>query len=93
MTKQLIHPKCGQAFPNSPRYGHCAACCETFSGQQAFDAHRRGPFEGNQRYCEVAPYEHTGDDGVTRYGHWKDVEGYWHFGKRLTEEERQALWG
>lgn len=35
------HPKCGCTW-GGVNTAHCAACCITFSGLTAFDAHRRG---------------------------------------------------
>lgn len=88
----LTHPKCQKQFPNSSRTGHCSGCCETFIGIEAFDAHRVGN-HGADRRCEIQPYETTGDDGKVRYGHWQDERGYWHHGKRLTQAEKDRIFG
>lgn len=89
---QATHPTCGKTFPGGDGSGHCSGCCETFIGLAAFDAHRVGA-HGVDRRCEVQPYEATGEDGKTRYGHWQDGRGYWHYGKRLTKEERAEIFG
>ncbi|WP_296249646.1 hypothetical protein [uncultured Stenotrophomonas sp.] len=85
------HPKCGKTFPRNNTHGHCSGCCETFSGLVAFDAHRVG--EGHERRCEIQPYETPTDNGRTRYGHWRDNNGYLHYGKKLTRAEKEHLWG
>ena len=73
------HPKCGKQFPNGNRAGHCAACCETFIGLTAFEAHRVGE-HGTDRRCELQPK------------HWQDENGYWHHGDKLTEEQKAQMW-
>ena len=91
MANMIPHPKCGKTFPSNNRHGHCASCCETYVGLAAFDAHRRGHFEA--RECVNQPYESVGESAKTRYGHWLDSDGYWHYGKKLSTEERQEIWG
>ena len=85
------HGKCGKEFPNGSRIGHCGACCETFVGLKAFDAHRRGE-HGVDRHCEVLPTYWTDEDGNVRCGHWQDSRGFWHFGTRddRFDTEEQA---
>lgn len=61
--------------------GHCSKCHETFVGNTAFDTHFRRHEDGTT-YCP--PLE--GD-------WWQDDRGYWHKGKRLTEEQKQRIWG
>lgn len=87
------HPKCGKSFPGSNTAGHCAACCETFMGLAAFEMHRVGEHGTPDRRCELQPAETIGDDGKTRYGHWRDDRGFWHFGRRLTDAEKEARFG
>ena len=88
----IPHPKCGKTFPASATAGHCAVCCETFIGLTAFDMHRVGLPGGPDRRCELQPYESVSKRGTPVYGHWKDADGYWHFGKKITEEEKARLW-
>jgi len=88
---RISHPKCGKTFPGGSTAGHCSGCCETFIGLAAFEAHRVGE-HGKDRRCETQPYETTDEKGKTRYGHWEDTDGYWHYGRRLTEEEKAELW-
>lgn len=88
---QPYHPTCGKRFPGGAQAGHCAVCCETFIGNTAFEAHRVGDWDN--RRCEIQPYETTSDDDKTRYGHWQDDKGHWHHGKRLSKDERAAIWG
>ena len=88
---QPIHPKCGKRFPSGTQAGHCAACCETFIGNTAFEAHRVGE-HGKDRRCQIQPYETATDNG-TRYGHWADQNGYWHHGRKLTTAEKEEIWG
>ena len=87
------HPKCGKTFPGGSQAGHCGSCCETFIGLVAFEAHRVGSHSENTRHCQMQPYETTSDEGKTIYGHWQDDRGYWHHGKRLTKDEKEAIWG
>jgi hypothetical protein len=75
-----VHPKCGKSFPGGNRAGHCAACCETFIGAVAFDAHRTGQ-QGIDRRCELTA------------AHWQDESGYWHVGEKLTDEQKAKMWG
>ena len=77
---QPYHPKCGKRFPGGNQAGHCAACCETFIGLGAFEAHRVGTHTPDTRRCELQP------------DHWQDERGYWHHGQRLTEEQKAKLW-
>lgn len=92
MSTLITHPACGKQFPNGPRAGHCAACCATFVGLGAFEAHRVGE-HGVDRRCQLQPYEGTTEEGKPKFGHWQDDKGYWHYGERLTKEQREKLWG
>lgn len=85
------HPKCGKHYPGNNTHGHCARCCETFAGLTSFDAHRVGTPGSDARRCEIQPYEIPTENGGVRYGHWMDNNGFWHFSKRLTAEEREEL--
>lgn len=90
----VIHPKCGKRFPGTVRFGHCSVCCETFVGLGAFEAHRVGE-HGVDRRCELKPYRsYTKEYPHTEvFGHWQDDKGFWHYGERLTPEQREKLWG
>lgn len=86
-----LHPKCGKAFPNGERAGHCPTCCETFIGLTSFEAHRVGAFP-NERRCEIQPYENgLTETGKSKYGHWADEKGHWHYGRQLTQTEKTEL--
>lgn len=74
------HPKCGKSYPGGSSAGHCSGCCETFIGLAAFEAHRRGE-HGVDRRCEITDK------------HWTDDRGYWHVGAKLTEEQKEKMWG
>lgn len=74
------HPKCGKSYPGGSTAGHCSACCETFIGLTAFEQHRRGA-HGVDRHSEL-----TG-------AHWQDDRGYWHYGAKLTDEQKAEMWG
>lgn len=87
---QATHPKCGKTFPAGNQAGHCASCCQTFIGNTAFENHRIGEHGTPDRRCAIQPYETVGDDGKSRYGHWKDDRGYWHHGRKLTDEDKKA---
>ena len=77
------HGKCGKTFPNSSRVGHCGGCHETFVGLGAFDQHRIG--QGKERRCLDL------FDGIAEF--WQDDRGFWHFGAKLTEEQKETMWG
>lgn len=87
-----IHPVCSKTFPSGSSAGHCARCCETFIGAAAFDMHRVGLPGGPDRRCELQPYESVNKRGTVVYGHWQDPEGFWHYGKKMTAEEKAARW-
>lgn len=74
MSKRVYHPRCNKSWPNSDTVGHCAACCETFYGLEAFDKHRRGGV------CKTSDAKF-----------WQDDKGWWHHGKRMSEEQREKL--
>lgn len=88
-----VHPPCGKLFPNGSQAGHCAACCETFTGGTAFEAHRVGKHGTPDRRCEMQPYLGVTETGAPKYGHRQDTRGYWHYGKQLTKEEQKAIYG
>ena len=56
--------KCEQQF-SAHGGGHCSACCRTFTGDRAFDAHRRGPYTA--RHCL----------DVTTLDGWRDTPKGW----------------
>jgi hypothetical protein len=76
----IVHPKCGKRFPSGARHSHCAACCESFYGNTAIEKHRVGA-HGVDRRCELQEL------------HWQDDKGYWHFGEKLTDEQKEEIWG
>lgn len=86
-----VHGECGKTIPNGNTNGHCGACHEGFIGGTSFEAHRVGSHHDNQRRCELQPYESVTEDGRAKYGHWQDARGYWHYGKQLTEEEKDEV--
>lgn len=75
-----IHPKCGKSYPGGSSAGHCSSCCGTFIGLAAFQAHRRGAF-GLDRRCEATE------------GRRQDDRDYWHYGAKLTDEQKAEMWG
>ena len=75
-------PDCKKTFPGGERAGHCAACCETFIGLAAFEAHRVGEHGTPDRRCELKPETYTNSKGQTAHGHWRDDNGYLHIGQR-----------
>lgn len=93
MAATTIHPKCGKRFPATNTAGHCPVCCESFIGLAAFDMHRVGRPGTPERRCQLQPYEGVGKDGVTKvYGHWQDAQGCWHYGRKISEQEKADLW-
>ncbi|NMR29937.1 FDXHR family putative zinc-binding protein [Crystallibacter degradans] len=81
------HPKCGKTFPGGTQHGHCGECCETFSGLAAFESHRVGSHSENTRRC-LNPAAEVATDGTKPF--WQDDRGYWHFGERMTDEQKRA---
>jgi hypothetical protein len=47
MSKCTI--KCPQLLPEGSSYAHCTSCHLTFSGETAFDKHRKG--DDDNRHC------------------------------------------
>ena len=73
------HGACGQSWSGGERSGHCGGCHRTFYGLSTFDRHRR------DRTCL---------DPATLPGPWwQDDDSQWHYGQRLTEEQKQKMWG
>ncbi|WP_425556955.1 FDXHR family putative zinc-binding protein [Kitasatospora saccharophila] len=62
---RTVHPECGRSW-SGRRAEHCPACCETFAGTRAGDAHRTGPY-GARRCLPPATA-----------GLWQDDQGIWH---------------
>ncbi|GAA3705848.1 hypothetical protein GCM10023081_47070 [Arthrobacter ginkgonis] len=91
----VTHPKCGKTFPGGERTGHCGACCETFIGLISFEAHRVGEHGTPDRRCELKPYiSHRKEyPHTTLFGHWPDERGFWHFGEKLTDEQKATVFG
>lgn len=71
----VLHPKCGKRFAAGDRTGHCGACCESFFGLAAFDAHLvRGA-----DHCVTCSAPSA--DG----GEWhRDSAGRWHIGEPMS---------
>lgn len=86
-----IHGTCGKTIPNGNNSGHCGGCHEGFIGNTSFEAHRVGSHHLNERRCELQPYESTTESGAIKYGHWQDDNGYWRYGKQLTEAEKAEV--
>lgn len=79
----ILHPKCGQRFVDSSRTGHCGECCRTFYGTAAFDNHLSRDEDGK--------YVHA--DPATDKREWHlDEQDRWHFGPRLTKEQKEQIW-
>jgi hypothetical protein len=84
----ILHPECGTRFPASERTGHCGNCCRTFYGLAAFDQHQ-SVTDGSVRCSDPSA------DTVTAKGEpkpwWLDDKDRWHYGERLTEEQKQKM--
>lgn len=78
-------PKCGIEYPAGEKTGHCGACHQTFYGLQAFESHRQGPHGTPERQCV--------DPALVGELWWQDDKDRWHFGERLTSEQKATLWG
>jgi hypothetical protein len=76
----VLDPKCGKRFPGTTRFGHCPVCHETYYGDASIEKHRVGA-HGVDRRCELQEL------------HWQDARGYWHFGEKLTEDQKKEIWG
>lgn len=61
---------------------HCGNCHQTFAGMTAFDSHFNRDSEGRVVCPEI-----TEDFG------WKDDQGVWHKGEKMTREQIEAIWG
>ena len=90
MTKhqnRLTHPACGRTWRQKGNAsGHCATCHETFYGITAFDAHLSRGDDGRP-ICRHP-------DTITKPGPWwRDDDGQWHLGKRMTPEQIREAWG
>lgn len=71
--------KCEGVFRNNNTIGHCGACCRTFSGVGAFDAHRQGEHGVNRHCADPAT--------LPEYRKmWIDDEGIWHAGERFDKD-------
>ncbi|WP_156837314.1 hypothetical protein [Nesterenkonia alba] len=71
--------KCRTVYRSNNKIGHCGACCRTFSGLGAFDAHRQGN-HGPERHC-ADPATHPEKEKW-----WTDQLGIWHKGDRFDSE-------
>lgn len=83
MSSTYLHVACGQRVKNSAY--HCGACHRSFIGLTAFDGHRAG------MNCDMLfaadPYQSKPVE------FWEDDEGYWHRGQKMTDEQKQQIWG
>jgi hypothetical protein len=74
--------KCGEVYNGSDSSGgHCAACCTTFSSNEAFDKHRYGSFE--DRKCRTESEMIEVKMRLTDRG--------WSASKPMTDKERARL--
>lgn len=78
---RVSHGACGKTWDQKGnRSGHCGGTChETFYGVTVFDKHRK------DGVC-LDPRELPGP-------WWQDDDEQWHFGVRLTDEQKTAIWG
>lgn len=72
------------------RIGHCALCHRDFYGEEAWDKHRRGPWDA--RYCADPATDDRRTQTGRPFAQWRqDERGYWHEGARRdafrTEKE------
>lgn len=72
---RITHGACGKSWQGGERSGHCSGCHRTFYGLTTFDRHRKG---GECRYPGDLPGPW-----------WVDDDGQWHYGERLTEEQKR----
>lgn len=78
----LLHPKCGEYFPDTSLTGHCSGCCLTFYGLTAFDKHQSYSADG-----KVVCTHPRDDERVWRL----DAENRWRFGEGMSTERRNKL--
>ena len=64
--------------------GQCSECGEVFYGDFAFDAHRRGPHDG-ERYCVDPRTGEVREEGRKPLTYWQGKCGRWHYGERRPE--------
>lgn len=90
------HPPCRDCrrqIPNGSTGGHCGKCHRSFRGEKAFDAHliRRNDGSGRSDCAADMNAIPKASGGVHPY--WQDDAGVWHYGARMTEEDkRKAGW-
>ena len=82
MSKGILHPSCGQRFPDSAMSSHCASCCQNFYGLGAFDDHLSRNEDGSYNHL-------TPNDGVDQW--YLDEKQRWHHGPRMSDEQKQQL--
>lgn len=70
------HQKCGEGW-SGYRVQHCPACCLTFSGTTAGDAHRVGDWEPRT----TTPRRCLTVDEMTERGMKPNAYGYWGMGE------------
>lgn len=84
MSSTTIHPACGTRYAANNTVGHCSGCCRTFSGIGAFDKHQ---FHLDGKLLCSDPSASGSDKW------WLDEDEVWHWGPRLTEEQKKEIWG
>jgi hypothetical protein len=75
--------KCNKRIPGSAY--HCSTCHDSFSGLTAWDAHR----VDGECIVQIAADPFTAE----KKEFWLDGAGVYHLGRKLTEEEKVAIWG
>lgn len=82
----FVHAKCGKTIKNrGNRTGHCGNCCETYYGETAWNKHYTTD-ESMERIICRSPVPVEGK-------WWLDEYDHWHFGRRMTEDEKKEIWG
>lgn len=82
---------CRKTIPGGNSGGHCAKCHESFRGDAAFDNHLIRRNDGSGR-SDCAPYLSRipkANGGFHPY--WQGDDGVWHYGARLTEEQKARM--
>lgn len=79
-TVRVSHGACGKTWnQKGNRSGHCGGCHQTFYGVSTFDKHRR------DNKCL--------DPALLKGPWWIDEDSQWHYGERLTDEQKARIWG
>lgn len=83
---------CRKTIPGGNSGGHCARCHESFRGDAAFDNHLARANDGTGRSDCLHPANAYRDNGK-QHPYWQDDHGVWHYGARMTtEQKRKAGW-